>query len=268
MKYQPAPEQADVLALLERMTAIMTSNVERNNATLLDIDRATASLKLLKEQVDQLTADSNTLFANNEALRDKISKARTEMREYTEKTTARLERERQEFETVRIKERNKLIDTVRELDTRKAELDELAATLSEQEAALKIKEIQVNETLATFNNRTIELDDRAKAIEQADQALSEREKVCHAIELQQDRREASLKLVDEQTTVRQAEVEKIVGLASERLSRVEQVEKSQAATKEEMTRKALALDAWSKKLTKQEAQLNDRTATMATHGVK
>src|SRR3990167_421616 len=131
---------ASVEAALEYVQEELQKRVDQNNAILLDIEKTTAQVELLHDQEGKLSEACQALTKEVTELEKKRENIKQEVKDYAAKTTARLEKERSDFENVRIKERNRLVTLESDLNTRGQALDQRELAQNEADKAKKERE--------------------------------------------------------------------------------------------------------------------------------
>lgn len=265
MAYEPPVNFDSVEVALEFIKTELQSKIEANNLRLLEIEKVTASSDLLKAQYEALhtrAEELNTDVANLEAKRETIKQ---EVREHTKKTTERLEKERSDFEAVRIKRRNELITIENDLNTRSQTLDQLQASLTAQESDLKNREASLNEALSALadSNRQV-MNTQVRLDKENSELMTEKHRL-EALDTTLSQRESTIADSNAQSEKRQKQVEDLVILSEERMSKIETIAKNQDIREVTLNNREASLKELDKLLTAKKIQLDDRQATEATH---
>lgn len=254
-----------VQAALEYVQAELQKTVDQNNAIILDIEKTTASTELLKTQHDTLLAKTQYLSAEVTQLEKKRETIKREVKDHVAKTTARLEKERSDFENVRIKERNRLVTLESDLNTREQTLDQRELAQNESDKDLKGREDAIGLKIAQVATEEQQILKREAEVNAKDIELSKKALELNTRESDIANRELQIENRNTQSDQRQQQVEDIVKLAEERMAKIETIGKQQEQRDSLLNTREAKLKELDKILTAKKIQLDDRSATDATH---
>jgi uncharacterized protein (DUF3084 family) len=262
--YYGTPDFTGIDAAIKYINDTLQQNINKNNDITLDIEQTGGEIELLKAQKAKLKQTSEDLLQEVSKLEAKRTQIKQEVRDHTEKTTARLEKERADFETVRIKERNRLITLEDELNKRFAELEQSEIRVQKQTQEVYHREEVVRsagEQLATKEQdilkQSVDLDNKKTEL----LALKQYIKVE-----QQDVENAknALETLKIQSDKRQKQVEDLVKLSEERMIKIETIDKQQSERANMLNIRESKLREFEKQLNIQKIRLDDRSSTIAS----
>lgn len=283
MNYAAPVNFDSIAAALDFIKSELQSKVDQNNKMVLEDEKSGQKLRLLQEQIDQLNAKAQDLTAHIVKLESKRETVKQELKDYSTKITERLERERTDFEAVRMKRREELEAREKLLEDHSTELDQVELRLSSRDNSLDDRENQLKEAGDALSAARKELLAQQQVFEDSKTTLLQ-EVALNNAEIQKEIEAATQKalLLDAQ----QSELDKkkhtiddklsdtekyrdealnFMALAENKLKAVERAAKTQADRENQLNLRQVSLIELEKSLTKRKIQLDDREATIKSH---
>lgn len=283
MNYAAPVNFDSIAAALDFIKSELQSKVDQNNKMVLEDEKSGQKLRLLQEQIDQLNAKAQDLTAHIVKLESKRETVKQELKDYSTKITERLERERADFEAVRMKRREELEAREKLLEDHSTELDQVELRLSSRDNSLDDRENQLKEAGDALSAARKELLAQQQVFEDSKTTLLQ-EVALNNAEIQKEIEAATQKalLLDAQ----QSELDKkkhtiddklsdtekyrdealnFMALAENKLKAVERAAKTQADRENQLNLRQVSLIELEKSLTKRKIQLDDREATIKSH---
>ena len=261
--YYGTPDFTGIDAAIKYINDTLQQNIEKNNSITLDIEQTSGQIELLKTQEAKLKQSSEDLLQDVTRLENKRTQIKQEVKDYTEKTTARLEKERADFEAVRIKERSRLLTLEDELNKCIAELEQSEVRVQKQTQEVYHREEvarSTSEQLATKEQdilkQTVDLKKQETELLQLKQSITIKE-----VELSDSKK--SLETLKIQSDKRQKQVEDLVKLSEERMVKIETIDKQQSERVNMLNIRESKLREFEKQLNIQKIRLDDRSSTIA-----
>jgi len=243
----------------------LQKGIDKNNELVLDIEKIQEKSTLLHDQEAILNTRCQDLAGEVAQLEQKRETIKAEVKEYAEKTTTRLEKERSDFESVRIKERSRLVSWEDSLNIQKEELDQREIAQSESDKGLKEREGSVDANIERINLTDQQIAKREAEISTKTTELSNKDQELKTKEADLSNREELINNRDDQSTKHQKQVEDLVRLSEQRMAKIETVDKQQELREVSLNTKEAGLIKLGRVLDIQKIQLDDRSATQATH---
>ncbi len=265
---------------LEYIQGELQSKVDAHNASVLTLEQYTDKIELLENQYATLKAKSEDLLADNARIEAKLHQAKQELKDYTEKTTKRLEKERSDFEEVRVKRRTELESKEKELNDRSQGLDQRESGLTARETDIERREAVATDVESSFSDVQSKLEVREHEIEakiadhtkKVAEDTTSIEKMRTEVEESIATQEAALQVKQETTESSLREIEgykeraaKFMLLAEEKLKSVEKVAEGQKGREERLNLRQANLIAMDKVLSTRKIQLDDREAVIKSY---
>lgn len=265
MSYQATVRFTSIEEALKFINDGINDTIDKNNSILLDIEKTSSQIELLHNQESKLADRCQELTNEIASLEKKHETIKQEVRDHVDKTTKRLEKERSDFEDVRIKERNRLVSLEDSLNTREQSLDQREIAQMAQDSDLKEREDGIKAHVEKLSNIDQQLIKRETEANAKDIELSKKAKELSDREFDIERREIVIKQLNEQSDKRQKQVEDIVKLAEERMAKIEAISKQQEERSNMLNNREAKLKEINKALDIRKIQLDDRASTQATH---
>lgn len=257
--------------------------VDQNNEMVLKAENNTAQVELLQAQEITLRDNCNELTQKIVVLEGKRETIKTELKEYTQKTTDRLDKERAEFETVRIKRRDELEKIENDLNTRQETLEQLESRLVSREKELDERQLQLEVASQGIISRESEFVKIQQDIDQIKVAneeqlaaekkelskrsadLDQREFIVRDSEVGIEKKKKAIAVESSESEEYYKQASELVLVARSRMNKIEAVDKQLKQREERLNLREKTLQDLDKTLTTRKIQLDDRTMTMKSY---
>lgn len=281
--YATAVTFDSIESALEFVKTELQTIVDKHNDLELTHEQKVAQAKLLATQETDLRAKCGELSKIITDLESKRETIKVEVRNHAKKTTDRLEKERAEFETTRIKRREELVKTENELNTRQAALDQAKGRLSSRSDELDTREQQLSERELAIETQQAGFTDQLQTIDAAkkthddkvaadkvtfdgiSEELNQRALIVQSQEADVAKKKTALGVQEEQTERYHAQARKLVLSAENRMTRIEAIDKQLKTREERLNTREATLRELDKVLTSRKIQLDDREQTQNSH---
>lgn len=283
MSYEPPVNFDSIEGALDYLKTELQGRVDKNNDMVLSSEKQWAQAELLSKQESDLREKVSELTRSITALESKREDIKHELKEYAKKTTDRLDKERADFEAVRIKKREELVKVENDLDTREEQLNQLQLSLKAQESGLEERQKQLEEIGQSVIGQQNGFDRQQAAIDKAksdhaDQVSKdtadtakqkqelEQEKLVLRNELANlEKKKAHLKDSEDEADTYHKQARDVLLSAESRMSKIEAIDKQQKERENRLNLREASLMELDKTLTAKKIQLEDRQATMQSH---
>lgn len=280
MSYEQSENFDSIESAFEFITSELRNNIDNNRVAILESEKNAQKAQLLQEQIDGLTIQANGLIKNIAGLEGKQEVVKRELREHVDKVTKRLEKERADFEEVRIKRRTELEEREKLIDNREQGLDQRESKLELRETDIIEREKVLNETENSFAMTRGVLVSRERELEEektahTNRVASENKIIAQSkmdLEALIAAKESNIskKLTETDRTLREAEdykdnATKMMVLAENKLKSIEKIAENQKSREEQLNLKQSNLIAMEKALSTRKIQLDDREAVIKSH---
>src|SRR3990167_1740874 len=249
---------ASVEKALEFVQEELQKRVDQNNGIILDIEKTTAQVELLHDQEAKLSEACQVLTKEVTELEKKRENIKQEVKDYAAKTTARLEKERSDFESVRIKERNRLVTLESDLNAREQAQDQRELAQNESNKELKAREDEIGLKISQIATEEQQIIKREAEVNAKDLELSQKAQNLNSRDTELSNREAQIDNRNAQSDKRQQQVEDIVKLSEERMAKIEAVDKNQAQRETSLNTREASLRELDKVLAAKKIHLDDK----------
>lgn len=268
---------------LEFVRVELQKIVEQHNKMVLESEQHTSQIELLSEQETKLRENCNELTQIITTLEGKSETIKRELKEYTKKTTDRLDKERADFELVRAKKRDELINIENSLNIRQEAITQEELRLKGRESDLNDRQTQLEEAnqliiskendftkqqqdidrLKLDNDEQIERE-RQELGKKADE-LSQREFVVRDSEVSIDKKKITIDDNYAKSEKHYEKAQELVLLSEDRMNKIELIDKQLKQREQSLNAKEAALKELNKTLESRKIQLDDRSMTINSY---
>ncbi len=268
---------------LEYLKTELQSKVDAHNKMEMNAEEDKARAELLAKQEADLRSKCTELSQSITSLEQKRETIRQEVREHSKKTTDRLDKERADFEAVRIKRREELVAKESELNDRADQLDKREITLKEREGVLDDRQTALQEASElisaqqnSFTNQQVAID-KAKSEHEAKMAqdkadlqktndeLVEKAQFIEAQVAGLEKKRADFKNDNDEIDKARKRAQELVLMAQERMNKIERGELALKERENRLNLRGNSLKELDKALTAKRIQLEDRQATIKSY---